>query len=82
MINKVNQNMSVQVPNITKQSDEKLHSEKLHNEKNPTAKVPETQRFMEVFTVNFWSRNFVEAKEATNTIDITVNGEILHNSIV
>jgi len=91
--------------------------------------VPDTQRFMEVFTVNFWERGFSEAfqlalealqvtenddvddyvalaneflakenikanlggkdpeskeiknaEETTNTIDITVDGEILHNT--
>jgi len=91
--------------------------------------VPDTQRFMEVFTVNFWERGFSEAfqlalealqitesddiddyvtlaseflakenikaslggkdseskeiknaDETTNTIDITVDSEILHNT--
>jgi len=146
MINKVNLNASVQVPNINKLSDEKQHSvdhssaaisaDQIEISKNASLKslsnvvqVPDTQRFMEVFTVNFWERGFSEAfqlalealqvtddddiddyvalaneflakenikaslgennseskeiknaDETTNTIDITVDGEVLHNT--
>ena len=146
MINKVNLNASVQVPDINKLSDEKHQSvdhssavtsaDKVEISKSASLKslsnvvlVPDTQRFMEVFTVNFWERGFSEAfqlalealqvtdsddvddyvalaneflakenikanlggkdseskktnnaEETANTIDITVDSEILHNT--
>ena len=79
MVRNVNLNASAQVQNMIKQSDDKQRIQQVTSAAETSDKVeisvnakgaagaagrsPASQYFMEVFTVNFWSRGVSEAYE-------------------
>ena len=78
MVSNVNFNASAQVKNITKQPDDKQRIEQSKQaaaisdkveisvdarNAQPEGRSPASQYFMEVFSINFWSRGVSEAYE-------------------